>query len=181
MEKGADGRYHPISAITVEGPAHARCLREHGPGFEERIPVYGVSWFDAVAYCAWKSEATGRSWRLPTETEREKAARGVDGRRFPWGDCDDPTLAKSRESRDEPTQIEPIAAFPTAVSVYGMGDAAGNVWDWTDSWFDETRTTRVLRGGSWVGVMAYCRCAYRDVSRPHVRYTSYGFRCARSL
>jgi serine/threonine-protein kinase len=180
VERGADGRWHP-KAVVVEGPARERCLREHGVGFEERIPVYGITWDDAAAYCAWKSERTGREWRLPTEEEREKAARGVDGRRFPWGDCDDPTLSKNREARDEPTQIEPIGTFPTAVSVYGMGDAAGNVWDWTASWFDARHLSRVLRGGSWVAVPLYLRCAYRDHSRPHIRYTSYGFRCARSL
>ncbi len=103
---------------------------------------------DAVAYCEWKTRVTGREWRLPTEEEREKAARGVDGRRFPWGDAADASLCKNTDSRAEPTQPEPVGAFPTAESVYGMLDAGGGVWDWTSSLFEplrEASSSRVLR------------------------------------
>src|SRR6185369_13348687 len=121
----------------------------HGPDFETRVPVIGVSWHEGEAYCAWKTRTTGRPWRLPTEEEREKAARGVDGRRFPWGDAEDASLGKCRESREEASQPEPVGAFPTATSVYGMVDAAGGVHDWTDSWIDARRSSRVVRGGAW--------------------------------
>jgi serine/threonine-protein kinase len=180
MERGRDGKYRPLPHI-VEGPARERCLVEHGEGFEARVPVMGVSFEDACAYCAWKTEETGLQWRLPTEEEREKAARGVDGRRFPWGDLDDPSLAKCRDSRDELTQPEPVATFATAVSVYGMGDASGNVWDWTTSWSDEHRSLRVLRGGAWDLASTTLRCALRLGYDPRSRGTYIGFRCARSL
>ena len=105
----------------------------------------------------------------------------MDGRRFPWGDLEDATLAKCRESRDESAQPEPVGTFETAVSVYGMGDAAGNVWDWTDSWFDPRQDLRVVRGGSWNTPPANVRCAYRYGGRPSSRNTLDGFRCARGL
>jgi serine/threonine-protein kinase len=180
MEKGEDGRYHPLS-IVVDGGARERCLQQYGPGFEENLPVYGVCWDDAAAYCEWRTQTTRREWRLPTEEEREKAARGVDGRRFPWGAFEDSTLAKCRDSKPENPQIEPAGGFPTAESVYGMGDAAGNVWDWTDSWFDERRSARVLRGGSWSVPVANLRAAMRGSNPPAVRSAIVGFRCARTL
>ena len=74
-----------------------------------------------------------------------------------------------------------MGTFPTAASVYEMGDAAGNQWDWTDSWSDAARSSRVLRGGSWYGTVAYLRCAYRGRNDPVSRRTFFGFRCARGL
>ncbi|MHC4341964.1 MAG: formylglycine-generating enzyme family protein, partial [Planctomycetota bacterium] len=135
----------------------------------------------AIAYCEWKARTTGQGWRLPTEEEREKAARGVDGRRFAWGDLADATLGKCMESRPESTQQEPVGAFPTAESAYGMGDASGGVWDWTDSWVEEHTNARVLRGGSWCDIVANLRCAVRWRYGPTGRNTGLGFRCARSL
>jgi serine/threonine-protein kinase len=120
---------------------------------------------DGQAYCAWKSRETGEEWRLPTGEEREKAARGVDGRRFPWRDLEHTSPGKCRDSRDEDRQPEP----------------AGNVWDWTDSWYDARRSLRVLRGGSWLFGFARRRCGVRYGLAPRVRFTSVGFRCAGGL
>jgi formylglycine-generating enzyme required for sulfatase activity len=105
----------------------------------------------------------------------------VDGRRFPWSDLEDASLGKCRESRDEDSQPEPVGTFPSAASVYGMGDAAGNVWDWTASWFDTRRSLRVLRSGSWSGVPLNLRCAFRCGYDPRSRDTLIGLRCARGL
>jgi serine/threonine-protein kinase len=181
VERGPDGRWRPLP-ILVEGKAHEFCIERYGEGFEWRIPVTAISFDDAVAYCAWKTQATGREWRLPTEEEREKAARGADGRRFAWGDLDDASLGLSRESRPHDSQPEPIGAFPAAESVYGMGDASGGTWDWTDSWFDERHSARrVLRGGSWLSPPAALRCASRLALLPRERFSHAGLRCARSL
>ncbi len=180
MKRGADGRYAPCTNI-IRGPARRRCLREFGPDCEADLPVIGASWLDAVAYCEWRSRTTGQRWRLPTEEEHEKAARGVDGRRFPWGDVEDASLARCLNSRKEAPQPEPVGAFPTAVSVYGMRDASGNVWEWTNSQYDSRRSSRVLRGGSWYIPMAYLRCAFRFAGVPRFRDSNVGFRCARSL
>jgi len=180
MERGEDGRYRPLP-IIVEGAAREWCIERHGEDFEWDLPVYAVSWDDAVAYCAWRSRTTGTEWRLPTEEEREKAARGVDGRRFAWGDLEDASLGKCRQSREHEAQPEPVGAFPSAESVYGMGDASGGMWDWTDSWFDERRSSRVLRGGSWLHGPSAMRCASRYPDLPRVRLPVVSFRCARGL
>jgi len=180
VERCQDGKWR-ILPIVVEGKAREFCLERYGEGFDWRLPVIGISWYDAVAYCAWKTRITGREWRLPTEEEREKAARGVDGRRFAWGDLEDASLGHCRESRPHGSQPEPVGAFPTSESVYGMGDASGGVWDWTDSWFDERRSSRVLRGGSWVNLPSYFRCAFRFAVFARERNAAAGFRCARGL
>ena len=124
---------------------------------------------------------TKQQWRLPEEEEMEKAARGVDGRRFPWGDLEDASLAKCRDSREEAAQPEPAGGFPEATSLYGMIDAAGGAWEWTDSWFDARRQARVLRGGSWNSVLFNLRCSFRLSFDPTTRTTATGFRCARDL
>ncbi|MHC4847145.1 MAG: bifunctional serine/threonine-protein kinase/formylglycine-generating enzyme family protein [Planctomycetota bacterium] len=177
-DEAGQWRVHPI---VVEGPARAWCVETYGEDFDLRCPVSGIDFDDAEAYCRWRSETTGKEWRLPTEEEREKAARGVDGRRFAWGDLEDASLGKCRESREVPAQPEPVGVFPTARSVYGMGDASGGVWDWTASWEDERRSSRVLRGGSWIHLPAALRCAVRHSNFPRVRVASVGVRCARSL
>jgi formylglycine-generating enzyme required for sulfatase activity len=175
-----DGAWRMLP-ILVEGPAREWCEQTYGTDFELRCPVIGIDYDDAEAYCKWKSGTTGKEWRLPTEEEREKAARGVDGRRFAWGDLEDASLGKCRESREVPAQPEPIGAFPTAESVYGMGDASGGVWDWTSSWEDERRSSRVLRGGAWLNQPGFLRCAFRFSNLPRERYTNVGVRCARDL
>ena len=90
MERHEDGNWVPLPN-NVEGPARERCLRNYDPDFEMLLPLAGVSWHDAVAYCAWKTKVTGKEWRLPTEEEREKAARGVDGRALSLIHISEPT------------------------------------------------------------------------------------------
>ncbi len=180
FERGGNGVFRPINRVA--GRALAWSIRKYGEGFVGRLPATCLSWDEARAYCQWKSGRTDASpWRLPTEEEREKAARGVDGRTFPWGDLEDASLAKCRDSREVNPQPEPVGAFETAQSVYGMRDAAGGVWDWTDSWFDEGRRLRALRGGGWFNAPRVLRAAYRHWRQPSVRDTDVGFRCARSL
>jgi len=174
MERADDGRYRP-RAIIVEGKAHHDCTRRFGEEYLWQIPIMGVCWEDAQAYCAWKG------WRLPTEQEWEKAARGVDGREFAWGDLEDASLGKCRESRPEEAQPEPVGAFPTSASVYGMKDASGSIWEWTSTWFDDRRTTRVSRGGSWLNPAGSARVWMRNGLLPRGRYSVLGFRCAMDI
>jgi serine/threonine-protein kinase len=180
MERVGDGEWRH-KAGGSGGPSDSVLAARHGTGFENRLPVLGVSWDDAVAYCEWKARTTGMPWRLPTEEEREKAARGVDGRRFPWGDAEDATLGKCLDSREERSQPEPVGSFPAATSVYGMIDASGNTWDWTDSWYDLRRSWRVARGGAWCFHQPTLRCAYRFRYGPSLRDTFLGVRAARRL
>jgi formylglycine-generating enzyme required for sulfatase activity len=115
----ATGAHQPISW----GGALPEHLRDH--------PAVDLSWQDATALCDWLSRLTGRRYRLPTEAEWEKAARGVDGRAFPWGDQFDPARCNVKESGMGATT--PVGAYPTGASPYGALDMAGNVWEWTQS------------------------------------------------
>ena len=101
------------------------------PAGREDHPVVMVSYDDANAYAAWLSAETGRTWRLPKALEWEKAARGTDGRIFPWGDTYDPALLNSHDAG--PFDTVPVGSFPTGASPYGLLDAAGQVFEWTAS------------------------------------------------
>jgi serine/threonine-protein kinase len=182
MTRSEDGRYRAIDG--TDATVRERYEREYGKDFVSSLPVIGVSWHDALAYCAWKTSTTGSEWRLPTQEEREKAARGVDGRRFPWGDLADASLCKCRGARDELAQPEPVASFPSATSVYGMADAAGGVWNWTASLYEPHIKASVLRsglGGSWNNLVDAARAANRYGFLPGNRHAVLGFRLAKSL
>jgi formylglycine-generating enzyme required for sulfatase activity len=140
-------------------------------GFEDH-PVVSVTWYGARAYAQWAEK------RLPAEEEWEKAARGIDGRVYPWGNEFDKDKCNIDESKiGHPT---PVKDYKEGRSPYGCHDMAGNVWEWTDSWYDEGEE-RVLRGGSWTLNRGSARCAFRLWINPGNRYYTTGFRCARTL
>ena len=115
------------------------------PAGREDHPVVLVSYADALAYAAWLSEFTGQAWRLPTEAEWEKAARGTDGRRFPWGNFWNPSVLNSHDAG--PFDTLPVGSFPKGVSPFGLLDAAGQVFEWTSTSAGAGR--RFVKGGSW--------------------------------
>lgn len=168
---------------------------------EERLrhPVTGVTWYAALDYCRWLGEETGRRYTLPSEAQWEKAARGTDGRRYPWGDVWDANRCHS-----EPGDFAPVDAYPVQ-SPYGLYDLAGNAREWTTSlwgnapaspeprfataWAPDGRddltapptTRRVHRGGRGDDPAAY-RCAARGSTlpdRPGPRRHRLGFRVVR--
>src|SRR6188768_1917660 len=96
-------------------------------------PVSSISWYDAVAYAEWRSAKDRRAYRLPSAREWEKAARGVDGRWFPWGNRFDASLCNIRESAKDGARVAPVDSFPQDVSVYGVRGMAGNMRDWTET------------------------------------------------
>ena len=167
-EPGRDGRY----AL----PSHDA----DGNPVVPTAPVMGVSHHDAVAYCRWASQKDAVAYRLPTEEEWEKAARGTDGRFFPWGNGFDSTFCKMATSRPGRPQPEPVMSYPIDVSVYGMHDAAGGIREWCDSFYDATKETRTLRGGAWYFNPSFCRVAFRHGYLPHIVFTNFGFRLAKS-
>jgi iron(II)-dependent oxidoreductase len=140
-------------------------------GAGDDLPVTFVDWGEASAFCAW---AGGR---LPTAEEWEKAARGTDGRRWPWGDEADPARAHVGPGikRGAP---DPVGSRPAGASPYGLLDMAGNVWEWTAD--EGPPGERGLRGGSYASHgLAWARCAMRSHSRPGRRQAHIGFRVAR--
>jgi len=143
------------------------------PASRQEHPVVLVSHADALAYAHWLSARTGQRWRLPTEAEWEKAARGGDGRRFPWGDA---FFADRLNSHDQgPFDTVPVGTFPTGASPFGILDGAGQVYEWTNT--REGSARAIVKGGSWddkgCGV---CRPAARH-SRPlALKHILIGFR-----
>ncbi len=142
-------------------------------------PVVYVNFDDAQAYCEWRTEREGVKYRLPTEAEWEKAARGTDGREYSWGDEFDKNKCNTYESGIGDTT--PVYKYLDGVSFYGCYDMAGNVWEWTDSWYDKSKRWKVLRGGSWGDGQGVARCASRGGDFPDFRDINVGFRCARPL
>ncbi|MBM3241021.1 AAA family ATPase [Candidatus Poribacteria bacterium] len=154
-------------------------------GWQDNHPIVYVSWNDAIAYCDWAKV------QLPTEAQWEKAARGTDGRTWPWGNEWDGSKCNSWESGTQKTT--PVGSYPQGVSPYGLMDMAGNVWEWCADWYDEkyytsapdrnppgpsSETWRVLRGGSWFDYPVVARAAVRNRDDPGVRGNDRGFRCS---
>ena len=160
-------------------------------------PATPISWTDAVAFCDWASRTSGRRIRLPSEAQWEKAARGTDGRIYPWGDTG-PGISLLNYDMLFKAPV-PVGSFsPAGDSPYGAADMAGNVWEWTSTrWDDGTGTPylypynpddgrevqppdgagyRVLRGGSFLNAGAYARSAYRGADDPRNAQWGYGFR-----
>ena len=138
-------------------------------------PVVEVSHEDATSYCKWLSEKEKATIRLPTEEEWEKAARGEDGRQYPWGDEFDSEKCNTKESGIGSTTA--VTQYPGGQSPYGCRDMAGNVWEWTST---KEGPAYILKGGSWGYDRDNARCALRFDSIPTVRYTYLGFRCVRT-
>lgn len=173
------------------------------PGSDE-YPVQGVNWDSAVAYCNWLSAKTGKKYRLPTEAEWEKAARGTDQRRYPWGNTIDRTLANFVGAQAYDTGM-PVGTFDgtrrgdretrSNASPYGAFDMAGNVMEWCLDWYSrdyyavsprknprgpETGAYRVVRGGSFFVESFDLRSAARSAAWPSFQgHRMIGFRAVR--
>ena len=156
-------------------------------------PVTSVSWFDATAYCAWLAERTGKAYRLPTEAEWERAARGgLEGKLYTWGN--EPPHMQPHYSELWLNGPERVGQRPP--NGYGLHDISENVHEWCADWYDEhyyqrspernplgaaSGTRRASRGGSWRHQIKITRVAARSSIPPEFQYSDYGFRCAMSL
>lgn len=142
-------------------------------------PVMMVDWMGASAYASWYARKTQRPWRLPTDAEWGKAARGVDGRFHPWGDSFDPSWCNMVDSRKERPYPVPVHEFPLDESPYGVRGLGGNVRDWCAD-ADPLTGRRYNRGGFWIGNARDCRSADRHMHEETHRAAEVGFRLARS-
>ncbi len=144
-------------------------------------PVICVDWYSAARYTAWMAQQTGQPWSLPTEDQWEKAARGVDGRLYPWGDHIDPTLACTRESFPNAAAMKPrtVDTFPLDRSPYGLRGMGGNVRDWCAD--NQSGEGKAARGGAWTWEGALCQIPRRVTHDPRLRVVNLGFRIARSF
>lgn len=179
-----------IDATNRKSPNHFR--NRTYPAGKVDHPVVWVSWFDAHDYCEWAGK------RLPTDIEWEKAARGSDGRDYPWGDDFDVNKVNTPvrwESLHMQGDTTPVGAFEAGKSPYGLYDMSGNVWEWTDSWYTQYpgnkwpsenygEMYKVLKGGSWWDC-SYYQCGVsapsfnRSYFKQNVKNSSFGFRCAK--
>ncbi len=159
-------------------------------------PVVGVSWFEAGAYANWLSKELGKPLRLPTEEEWERAARHTDGREYPWGDKFDRNRLNGAEFWSGEADLSDykkwadwfksdsfksasttrVGQFLEGNSETGLSDMSGNVWEWTDSWYDDEQVYRTVRGGSWGSNSGDARCAYRNRNAPDNFNNNIGFR-----
>ena len=196
VRRGARG-WEP-EAFIIEGEARKLFPPEEGSLW--RVPAHLIDWFDATAYCRWRGAESGAGIRLPTEIEWEKAARGVDGRFYPWGDRFDPTFCKMQESRPFTQQPEPVGTFPTDASPYGVRDMAGGMREWVGDLFPERSALEIdrepepsletargesamrrVRSGNWSADHKWARSASRSTFYGLIRGTGLGFRCAKTL
>jgi formylglycine-generating enzyme required for sulfatase activity len=177
-----------VEATGMEAPPEWEIMNQ--PQHQKR-PVVNISWSDAASYCKWAGK------RLPTEAEWEKAARGTDGRLYPWGN-EAPTRLHANFGKKEWANhmaLVPVGMFELGKSPYGIHDMAGNVWEWVNDWYDHdyykksptknpqgptTGKSKVVRGGNYLYVQDSLRSSFRFNADPSGRQFGYGFRCAKT-
>jgi formylglycine-generating enzyme required for sulfatase activity len=184
---------HTMESIERDWLEHRPLAKRNMPYYWHNIelsnpivPVVGVCWFEAEAYCKWLSKKIvavpeGYSVRLLTSDEWERAARGTDGREYPWGDGFIKSAANTWDSDATGSGLggtTAVVTFAQGVSLADTWDMSGNVWEWTGSWYDEDKKYRIVRGGSWIGYQWFARSSFCNWSIPLMFNDDLGFRVA---
>jgi formylglycine-generating enzyme required for sulfatase activity len=185
-----NAQYHVFLQATQPNVGHPLLLGQ------ENHPVVNVSWDDANAFCHWLTRMVGRKIRLPTEAEWEKAARGAEGRLYPWGDEWDVTRLNADRTAQRGDVVAVGQFSPAGDSVFGVADMGGNVWEWCADWYDANfymsrigyRVVNpagpgggegcVVRGGAFDSSAKHARCAHRNWHYPYKKRPNLGFRIA---
>ena len=184
-----------IAAHPITQGEFSRFLAEEGDqgwsiwtgpeGFDDatraQLPALGVSYGAAEAYAEWLARRTGRTLRLPTHDEWEKAARGVDARVFPWGGPWEPSFCNCADGTPGEASVAPVGAHPRDVSVYGVADLAGGVHEWVSGEVPHRADRRWVRGGSWNGHPRSARLCSRLVMPASGRGGTIGFRLVQQI
>jgi serine/threonine protein kinase/formylglycine-generating enzyme required for sulfatase activity len=182
---GSAEKYLPRES-TAGGYYWKKMGKQYKNSFPEDWPVIGISWNDARAYCKWMSlryKNKGWVFRLPEDREWEKAARGVDGRNFPWGNHFDYKFCSMANSKkDKRNGPDPVGSFSLDESVFGVRDMAGNVSEWCGTLYDQENNIRIDRGAAWSYVEEnYARCSARNGHSPSDVADFRGFRMIMTL
>jgi formylglycine-generating enzyme required for sulfatase activity len=170
--------YHAF-IIATDHPTPSYWFANAPPSKVLHHPVVGVSLDDALHYCRWLSETAGTPYTVPTEQQWEKAARGTDGREYPWGNAWNPLACNTAEKGPGSTTI--VGSYPHDVSPYGCVDMAGNVAEWTISRAPAAAPATepgdvIVRGGRWSNNGNLARCARRIAANPQATSLGGGFR-----
>lgn len=169
--------YFPI----VDGKFIVPTRDSDGDAWDPDWPVCMINFHSANAYAEWRSDRDGLSYRLPTSMEWEKAARGVDGRLYPWGNHFDPSFCRMKETAPGKPLPAPVGSYSDDVSPYGVYDMAGNVSEWTSTPQQNATDNYLLRGGSFNSFSLVCRLDWHLNSPATYRHTHYGFRMVLAL
>ena len=160
-EAGLDGESERYLSRPLPGGAYRLPERDaDGDTWHERFPAFAVSALDAEAFASWRSARSGARVRLPTEEEWEKAARGVDGRTYPWGETEEATFCTIRDAQGGSPEPRVVGICAHDVSPYGVCDVAGGISEWTAA-RDADDIRRAARGGSWASTMRQARLSGR--------------------
>ena len=171
-QKSVKVKTFQIDKYEVPNSDFKKVITDHQfPEGKETHPATEVSYFDAEKYC----KTVGK--RLPTGLEWEKAARGKDGRIYPWGNDFDSEKANTSESDNGGTT--PVGAYKNGKSPYGVFGMSGNVWEWVDAWYSEDMQYRAVYGGSFFDPKSKAKTFSTLQSIPDDSHTYIGFRCAK--
>ena len=204
LTRVALGRFF-MSRFPITNAEYEQFDRKHADkraaGADDRHPAVYVSSLETMKFCAWLGARERKKYRLPTEAEWEYAARGTDGRKYPWGErggrgdlanfADRNTVFawSDRNIDDGYAETSPVGAYPLGVSPFGIQDMAGNVWEWCQDYFESYRgaskinprgatagTKRVYRGGSWKSRFNSLRTTTRGSNASNYSCNDLGFR-----